>query len=109
MIFKGTELLYSDRGEGLCLVLLHGYLESGKIWDSFAERIPRGYRVIVPDIPGHGQSDSWGDLHSMDDLAAAISAIMEAEGIGKIFLVGHSMGGYVVMAFAELFPEKLLG
>ena len=109
MIYKGADLVYSDRGEGPCLVLLHGYLESGKIWDSFADCIPRGYRVIVPDIPGHGQSDSWGDLHSMDDLAAAISAIMEAESIGKIFLVGHSMGGYVVMAFAELFPEKLLG
>ena len=109
MIYKGADLVYSDRGEGPCLVLLHGYLESGKIWDSFADCIPRGYRVIVPDIPGHGQSDSWGDLHSMDDLAAAISAIMEAEGIGKIFLAGHSMGGYVVMAFAELFPEKLLG
>lgn len=107
--YKGVKIVYSDRGEGLCLVLLHGYLESSKIWDSFADRIPRGYRVILPDLPGHGQSGTWGSMHSMEDLAGAIEAIMAAEGIGKIFLAGHSMGGYVVMAFAELFPEKLLG
>lgn len=109
MEYKGAELVYMDRGEGPCLVLLHGYLESSEIWDSFADRIPQGYRLIIPDLPGHGRSGTWGDLHSMDDLAGAVSAILKAEGIGKIFLVGHSMGGYVLMAFAELFPEKLLG
>ena len=109
MEYKGTGLVYWDRGEGPCLVLLHGYLESAEIWDSFADRIPQGYRLIIPDLPGHGRSGTWGALHSMDDLAGAIRAIVEAEGIGKIFLVGHSMGGYVLMAFAELFPEKLLG
>ena len=107
--YKGTRVVYTDRGEGPCLVLLHGYLESGEIWDNFAERIPQGYRLIIPDLPGHGRSGTWGAMHSMDDLAGAIKAILEAESIEKIFLVGHSMGGYVVMAFAELFPEKLLG
>jgi pimeloyl-ACP methyl ester carboxylesterase len=109
LIYKGTDLVYSDRGEGLCLVLLHGYLESSKIWDSFADRLPGTYRVILPDLPGHGQSGTWGDMHSMEDLAGAIQAILDAEGIEKVFLAGHSMGGYVVMAFAELFPERLLG
>jgi pimeloyl-ACP methyl ester carboxylesterase len=109
MEYKGAELHYLDRGEGPCLVLLHGYLESAEIWDSFADRIPQGYRLIIPDLPGHGSSGTWGTLHSMDDLAGAVRALVEKEGIGKIFLVGHSMGGYVLMAFAELFPEKLLG
>lgn len=107
--FSGTGVVYSDLGEGPCLVLLHGYLETGEIWDSFADRFPQGYRLIIPDLPGHGRSGTWGEMHSMDDLAGAVNAIVEAEGIRKIFLVGHSMGGYVVMAFAELFPEKLLG
>lgn len=106
--YKGAGVVYSDRGEGPCLVLLHGYLESGEIWDSFADRFPQGYRLIVPDLPGHGSSGTWGERHSMDDLAGAIRAILDAEGIEKVFLVGHSMGGYVVMAFADLFPENLL-
>ena len=54
--FSGTEVAYSDRGEGPCLVLLHGYLETGEIWDSFADRFPQGYRLIIPDLPGHGRS-----------------------------------------------------
>ncbi len=107
--FSGTEVAYSDRGEGPCLVLLHGYLETGEIWDSFADLFPQGYRLIIPDLPGHGRSGTWGEMHSMDDLAGVVNAIVEAEGIRKFFLVGHSMGGYVLMAFAELFPEKLLG
>jgi len=109
MEYKGAELVYRDRGEGPCLVLLHGYLESAEIWDSFVDNIPQGYRVLIPDLPGHGRSGTWGDMHSMDDLAGAVRALLEKEGIGKVFLVGHSMGGYVVMAFAEIFPEKLLG
>jgi len=109
MTYKGTDLVYSDRGSGPCLVLLHGYLESMEIWENFADRIPEGYRVILPDLPGHGSSGTWGETHSMDDLAGAIKAMIEAEGIDRIFLVGHSMGGYVVMAFAELFPENLMG
>jgi pimeloyl-ACP methyl ester carboxylesterase len=107
--YKGTELVYSDQGEGPCLVLLHGYLESMGIWEDFADRFPGGYRLILPDLPGHGSSGTWGDTHEMEDLAGGIRALMEVEGIDKIFLVGHSMGGYVVMAFADLFPEKLLG
>ena len=100
-------MVYSDRGTGPCLVLLHGYLESGEIWDSFAERIPMGYRLIIPDLPGHGRSGTFGETQSMDDLAGGVRAILEAEGLQKIFLVGHSMGGYVAMAFADLFPDKL--
>ena len=105
--YKGIDLVYSDSGEGPCLVLLHGYLESGKIWNSFVDQFSGAYRIIVPDLPGHGKSGCWGKTHSMDDLARALYAILVAEGIGKVFLAGHSMGGYVTMAFAALFPDKL--
>ena len=105
--YKGVDVSYTDRGHGRCMVLLHGYLESGRVWDSFIERFPRGFRMIVPDLPGHGKSGSWGRVHSMDDLAAAVKAILDKEKIRKIFLAGHSMGGYVTMAFAEQFPAYL--
>lgn len=107
IIFKGADLCYSDHGEGRCIVLLHGYLENGRVWDSFTGQFPGGFRFIVPDLPGHGLSGSWGKIHTMNELAASVKAILDVEGISKTFLAGHSMGGYVTMAFADLFPAYL--
>jgi len=107
--YRDADLIYSDIGKGPCIVLLHGYLESGAIWKSFMDSFPGEYRFIVPDLPGHGASGSWGKVHGMDELAGAVLAILEEEGIPRVFLAGHSMGGYVSMAFADLFPERLKG
>lgn len=107
--YKGKEVTYKDMGKGSCMVLLHGYLETGEIWNGFAERFQDRYRVIVPDLPGHGSSGTWGKVHTMEDLAGSVMAILDHEKTGKVFLAGHSMGGYVTMAFAELFPEALAG
>lgn len=107
IIFKGADLCYSDHGEGRCIVLLHGYLENGRVWDSFTGQFPGGFRFLVPDLPGHGLSGSWGKIHTMNELAASVKAILDVEGISKTFLAGHSMGGYVTMAFADLFPDYL--
>ena len=105
--YRDADLSYADIGEGPCVVLLHGYLESGAIWRSFMESFPGECRFIVPDLPGHGASGTWGKVHGMDELAGAVLAILEAEGIARVFLAGHSMGGYVTMAFVDLFPEKI--
>jgi len=105
--YMGVDMIYSDHGEGRCIVLLHGYLERGEIWQGFTGQFPEGFRFIVPDLPGHGASGSWGRVHTMEKLAGGVKAILEEEGIDKVFLAGHSMGGYVTMAFADLFPEKL--
>ena len=105
--FREVNLVYADHGTGPCVVLVHGYLERGQVWDPFMELFPDGYRFIVPDLPGHGASESWGKIHTMDQLADAIRAILDEEGIEKVYLAGHSMGGYVTMAFADLFPERL--
>ncbi len=106
---KNIDVIYSDQGEGPCIVLLHGYLETRKIWDNFVKDFPTGYRLIAIDLPGHGDSGTWGSQHKMDDLANSVNSVLKAEKLEKVFLVGHSMGGYVVMAFAHLFPESLLG
>ena len=106
---KNIDVFYSDHGEGPCIVLLHGYLETRKIWDDFVKLFPTGFRLIAIDLPGHGESGTWGSLHEMDDLANSVNAVLKEEQLEKVFLVGHSMGGYVVMAFAHLFPESLLG
>lgn len=107
--YQGQEVSYDDLGSGTSLVLLHGYLETGEIWNDFAALFSRQCRVIVPDLPGHGHSGTWGKLHTMEEMAGAVRAILEAEDIEKILLVGHSMGGYVTMAFADLYPGYLRG
>ena len=107
--YKESELVYSDQGEGRCIVLLHGYLERGEVWQTFTEQFHGDYRFIIPDLPGHGDSGSWGKVHTMDELATSLLAILDAEGIDKVFLAGHSMGGYVCMAFADLYAHKLSG
>jgi len=107
--YHGQEVRYRDQGSGSCLVFLHGYLESGEIWNGFADMFSPNFRVIVPDLPGHGVSGTWGKVHTMEELAGAVRAILQEEKIDKILLVGHSMGGYVTMAFADLYPESLLG
>ena len=76
--YRGCDVVYSDHGEGKCIVLLHGYLERGDIWQHFTEQFPPGFRFIVPDLPGHGASGGWGKVHTMDELATAVKAILEA-------------------------------
>ena len=107
--FKGVKLSYTDSGSGSCICLLHGYLETAEIWEDFVPLLSDRFRVITMDLPGHGWSGSWGDEHSMNDLAVSLEKILDAEGVEKIILAGHSMGGYVTMAFARLFPERLAG
>ena len=105
--YKDIDLCYSDRGEGIALVLLHGYLETREVWESFVPLLLSVYRVLCIDLPGHGDSGTWGDEHSMEDLAGAVKLILDVEGIDRAVVIGHSMGGYVAMAFAGLFPGRL--
>ena len=102
---------YSDSGRGArTLVLLHGYLESMAVWDDFAGALAHaGYRVVTLDLPGHGISEVVGESHSMEFLADVLARLMDKLSIEKATLVGHSMGGYAALAFAELYPSKLDG
>lgn len=107
--YKDIDVFYTDQGSGTIVLLLHGYLETGEIWESFVPLLSDQYRVICMDLPGHGQSGVWGKIHDLGDMAGSVNAVLEAEDIDRVFLVGHSMGGYVTMAFADLYPERLQG
>lgn len=111
MVFKYSdrEIYYNSKGSGKTVVLLHGYLESSEIWDSFAEKLSAHFRVICVDLPGHGLSEVYGPVHSMEFMATAIKDLLDSLKIRKAFVCGHSLGGYVALAFLELFPERLSG
>jgi pimeloyl-ACP methyl ester carboxylesterase len=100
---------YSDQGKGKVIVLLHGYLETAEIWRSFAGKLAANFRVITIDLPGHGSSDIFGEVHTMEFMADVICGLVKDLGIKKIFLTGHSLGGYVTLAFAELYNDMLSG
>jgi len=108
-LYKSGKIQYTDLGNGPVIVLLHGYLESSEIWNGFANRLSASFRVINIDLPGHGLSDIFSAEHSMEFMAGAVKALIDNLGIGKVFVAGHSLGGYVALAFLELFPEMLAG
>lgn len=109
ILHKNILISYSDTGKGRAIVLLHGFLENKKMWDAFIPEFSKKYRVITVDLLGHGQTDCMGYMHTMEDNADIVHAILTHLRIRKAVFVGHSMGGYAALAFAELFPEKIKG
>ena len=107
--YQGKKIFYSDEGNGPAIILVHGYLETGDVWSSFKTSLSPYFRVLTVDMPGHGLSDMYSEVHSMEFLADTINGLMNANGMEKAFLVGHSLGGYVALAFLELYPERLSG
>ena len=103
------KISFSDEGKGPALVLLHGFTECSAIWNDFAKNISAEYRVICIDLPGHGKSDVLGETHSMELMSDAVLHVLNYLKIEKCVLIGHSMGGYVSLAFTENYPEKLSG
>lgn len=95
--------------EGRCVVLLHGYLESMLVWDDFVPLLYKQVRVVTLDLPGHGISVIRGRIHTMDWLSDVVADTLKALGIERCTLVGHSMGGYVALAFCERHAPMLEG
>lgn len=96
----------SQRGDK-CVVLLHGYLESMLVWDEFAALLKESVRVVTIDLPGHGVSMVTSEVHTMEYLAECVALAMEALGIERYSVVGHSMGGYVALAMVEKYASRL--
>jgi pimeloyl-ACP methyl ester carboxylesterase len=109
VLCESGKIHFYDTGKGNAIVLIHGYLESAEIWRDLAYRLSEKYRVITIDLPGHGLSDICGKVNTMEFLATLIKELLDKLGVGKIFLTGHSLGGYITLAFLELFPERLSG
>ena len=107
--YKNIRIQFSDQGKGTAIVLLHGFLENSKMWQNLAPVLSEKHRVICIDLLGHGKTDSLGYVHTMEEMADAVYHVVHELKLRKIVLVGHSMGGYVALAFANLHPEMVKG
>lgn len=107
--YKNSKISFSDSGKGTAIVLLHGYLENQGMWHTLVPELSKRNRVITLDLLGHGRSDCLGYVHTMEDNADVVHEILLALRIRKAIFIGHSMGGYVALAFAELYPDYVKG
>ncbi|CAN5192150.1 alpha/beta hydrolase [soil metagenome] len=105
--YRSGELSYCVMGAGDPIMLLHGFAEDSTIWNKLIGYLPE-HKIFLIDIPGTGSSTMLpGEEIKIDHYAQAIKAIAEAEDLNSFTLIGHSMGGYIALAFAEKYPELL--
>ena len=106
---KDIQLAYERRGKGTPLVLLHGYPLDHHLWDDVVPLLEDTFDVILPDLRGFGESTIADSSPTVEDYASDIAGLLDHLGIQKTAIVGHSMGGYVALAFARLYPDRLTG
>ena len=107
--YKGITIFFTDAGHGNPVVLLHGFLENSTMWNTFIPELSKNNRIICIDLLGHGKTECLGYIHTMELMAEAVEAVLNHLKITKSTLIGHSMGGYVALAFAEKNPKALKG
>lgn len=108
-VVNGIELAYERRGKGSPLVLMHGYPLDHSIWRDAATLLESDFDLILPDLRGFGESSTVAAPYTMTDMARDIASLLDALGVGQAALAGHSMGGYVSLAFAKAFPNRVKG
>ena len=106
-LFREKTIYYSTQGEGNPIVLLHGFLESSSIWEPFISEFGKRRQIVCIDLPGHGKSEVLAEEHSMELMAEVVEQVLKELQLEKIDLLGHSMGGYVALAFVEKHPEMV--
>jgi pimeloyl-ACP methyl ester carboxylesterase len=100
-------IAFSKNGKGPHLILIHGFCESKEMWISFAKELSPDYTVYCPDLPGFGESPINRDHISLEETAVIIHDWMVELGIHNPIVIGHSLGGYVTLALAELLGSDL--
>src|SRR5262245_33427029 len=114
-------VFYRKVGVGQPVVLVHGFSEDGTVWENQVEYLKNKFQLIIPDLPGSGQSidnkqfaignkgealagnDEW----SMEYFAECVHRILDHENISTANMIGHSMGGYITLVFADKYPDRL--
>ncbi|WP_299259269.1 alpha/beta hydrolase [uncultured Aquimarina sp.] len=109
LAYKGIEINYNTFGKGTPLVFLHGFLENSTMWNDIIPHFSDTHNCITIDLLGHGKTDCLGYIHRMEDMAEAIRAVLNSIKINNPIFIGHSMGGYVSLAYIDLFPKLVSG
>ena len=104
---RNIEMAYDEAGSGAPVVLLHGYPFNRSMWREQAAALKESYRVIMPDLRGHGETTANSDPATMDEMARDVAALLDKLGVERAALGGLSMGGYVTLAFYRRFPLRV--
>ncbi|WP_298262631.1 alpha/beta fold hydrolase [uncultured Lutibacter sp.] len=107
--YKNTAIHFTSEGKGKAIVLLHGFLENLTMWKATVKELSKKNRVICIDLLGHGQSESLGYIHTMEEQAKMVIAILKHLRLRKYVIIGHSMGGYIALEVAKLVPSSIKG
>ena len=105
--FRNTTVHFKSKGKGRVIVLLHGFLETSDMWLPFISQILKSHQVITIDLLGHGKTGCVDKTHSMNLMAESVNEVLKNLNVEKVSIIGHSMGGYVALAFAEKYPKKI--
>ncbi|WP_233522554.1 alpha/beta fold hydrolase [Peribacillus glennii] len=108
-MLKKNMLSYSDSGQGTPIVLIHGFCGSRGYWKDVIPSLQDEYRIIAVDLRGHGESKSEDKDFEIDDMARDVHNLLKHLSVDRVYLFGHSLGGYVTLSFAEQFPGMAAG
>jgi 3-oxoadipate enol-lactonase len=109
MEFDPVDLYVEEYGQGIPVIFLHGFPFDHTIWQPLVPLLQSEARLILPDLRGFGKSPVTEGVYTMRLLAEDIELLMDRLQIEKAVIVGHSMGGYVTLAFAQAYPNRLSG
>ncbi|MBS1946350.1 MAG: alpha/beta hydrolase [Bacteroidetes bacterium] len=113
LITDNSKIFYRKKGKGPTVALIHGFAEDGTIWDKQVAFLQNHFQLIIPDLPGSGRSAATGQqisnifYRSIDGYATIIKQVLDKEQISYCVMAGHSMGGYITLAFAEKYAATL--
>lgn len=108
-LYDNKKIYYRIEGDGKAIVLLHGFLETLHIWDEFSRELSKDFSVLTIDFPGHGDSENISEVHSVRLMTEIVAAALYVNNISECIMIGHSMGGYVTLDFADKYPTMLKG
>ncbi len=114
ILFENKKIFYRVAGKGKPVLLLHGFAEDGNIWNKQIDALKENNLLIIPDLPGSGESEMLDGTRTLKDYGEVVKAITDEvifknkeENQNQFCLIGHSMGGYITLAFAEKYAHLL--
>ena len=105
----GHSIAYLEGGRGPTVVLLHGFGATKDLWDGVAAYLSPEYQVVIPDIPGFGESPALaGESYDAQSQAGRLHAFLAKIGVNNLHIGGNSMGGMIAVTYAAIYPKDVL-